>query len=92
MWSAILVHRSHKDNTHRPTREHAPRHVSLFYYPGPVSIADGELESRPHPASWHGARGLMNRSVDAAQVQQRLSQVANIGQWIEKASAWVKNV
>ena len=38
------------------------------------------------------SRVMTSQYVDPAQVQQRLSQAASIGQWIEKASAWVKNV
>jgi|EP01047_Picozoa_sp_COSAG01_P053691 hypothetical protein len=42
----------HKDNTHRATREHAPRHVSLFYYPGPVSESDGPTAFIPGSTYW----------------------------------------
>ena len=42
----------HKDNTHHATRSHAPRHLSLFYYPGPVSLAEGPTAFVPGSPYW----------------------------------------
>ena len=50
--AAVSMSCSHKDNTHRPTRDHAPRHASLFYYPGPVALADGPTAFVPGSQYW----------------------------------------